>query len=490
MRAMKTSLITLSVFIFCLFTMQACSFEDGFDHVDADFSSHSDVLTRSDCSEKNLYASSILKDKIITEEFVPVILSDFIDKSLFKDVDRYSIQKVTKGNKNLMYVVNFDKGGWVIISGRFNVDNIILASGSEGRFDPNQIDCPEVRFWLEMTEEMVNNELEEDEVLDDEENVRSGPYDNEPYVWVRIPIGYVNSSSLLSSVDPLTITKWSQGWPWNYKTPFVNGYKTPLGCFPVAAAQLIVYLHNTIGHPAGRYRQIDTSFTWNGYDGYVSHVTRSDYSNNWYVMALENPGFQSALTDHVGDLIIDVGDRFQATYSYPYTSTSVYSYSNFSYFGLSCSLKDYDSYYDVDEVISNLEGDLPVIMNGWKSNVSVNINKIGHAWLIDGYKKYHNISDYQQYLRIIPTDSLSWYTNLGYDAIYTDSEKESLYPGIEEYEIIHNETHYYPVQFHMNWGHGGLYNDYYSITPATWITDSPNAYQYGLKIMYDFVSIE
>ena len=65
MRAMKTSLITLSVFIFCLFTMQACSFEDGFDHIDADFSSHTDVLTRSDCSEKNLYASSILKDKII-----------------------------------------------------------------------------------------------------------------------------------------------------------------------------------------------------------------------------------------------------------------------------------------------------------------------------------------------------------------------------------------------------------------------------------------
>ena len=488
---MKPIITITHITIAMIAAFSACSNVDTVDEITVNQENKLCLRTKGEAKIDNPSISISKKEKIVTKELVPVILASSLDRTVFKDVENYKIITVSREGRNLLHVVNFRDGGWAIVSGYFDEENNILAFGTEGTFEPSAVESPEVRFWLDMTEAMVEQKLVSDEKSTSKESLRSGPYDDEPFVWVRIPIGYVNSSSLVSNVDPLTVTEWDQFWPWNYKTPYVNGHKTPLGCFPVAAAQLIFYLHNTTGHPAGRFRQIDTCFTWNGSEGYYSsNVSRSDYSTNWYAMAGEDPGFRCSLTDHVGDFIIDVGDRFQAKYSYPLTSTSVYSYNNFSSFGLSCSIKDYNSNSDVNTVISDLEDDLPVIMNGWKNSYNIQQNKIGHAWLIDGYKKYHNISDYQQFLRIIPTDSLSFYSNLGYDAIFTDSEKESLYPGIEEYEIIHDPWHSYPVYFHMNWGFGGSYNDYFSSLPSTWNPNEDNAYQYGLKLMYNFSSIE
>ena len=69
-------------------------------------------------------------------------------------------------------------------------------------------------------------------------------------------------------------------------------------------------------------------------------------------------------------------------------------------------------------------------------------------------------------------------------------QDQSPTPCIEEYEIIHDPWHSYPVYFHMNWGFGGSYNDYFSSLPSTWNPNEDNAYQYGLKLMYNFSSIE
>ena len=432
--------------------MQACSFEDGFDHIDADFSSHTDVLTRSDCSEKNLYASSILKDKIITEEFVPVILSDFIDKSLFKDVDRYSIQKVSKGNKNLMYVVNFDKGGWVIISGRFNVDNIILASGSEGYFDPNQIDCPEVRFWLEMTEEMIEQEMIDDEDNTPNEILRSGPYDNETYVWVRFILEPQYSTTYnYSNLDHLVVTKWGQCEPWNYLCPLYNSTLCPLGCTAVAVGQMLYYLHDHITLPSGLFHTVVPYYYYHyNSSGYycTSSVNRSNYTANsprWALMETTNPGVLTSGVQYVGDLLIDIADRAESVFRLDgtagHTSTALFS----NYFGISCTKSNFSQ----STVVSSLNDSLPVLVS---AKISNNSNADGHEWIIDGYNSSHTVMDSRYRWRMVPPDSLSYYDPYAYDYVYTENEMHQFFPDVIEDEIIHEYSSFINYSYRMNWG--------------------------------------
>ena len=62
-----------------------------------------------------------------------------------------------------MHVANFDKGGWAIVSERFQEGDLILAFGAEGEVDPDNIESPEFRFWLERAELMLEQEMIEDE---------------------------------------------------------------------------------------------------------------------------------------------------------------------------------------------------------------------------------------------------------------------------------------------------------------------------------------
>lgn len=61
--------------------------------------------------------SEVVKYKKITKEFIPVFIDGLVDKNLFEDTKEYSIETVSINGRNLMYVINFEKGGWVIVSG-------------------------------------------------------------------------------------------------------------------------------------------------------------------------------------------------------------------------------------------------------------------------------------------------------------------------------------------------------------------------------------
>ena len=453
-----------------------------------------EIKTRSETFKNMTQFSDVITDKVVTIDFVPVILSGYLDNKDFKDIHDYSIETISREGRNLMYVVNFDEGGWAIVSGRFDEKNLVLAYGTKGHFSTDSIDSPELLFWLDMNKSRVEQEMIKDQKNQNKiisKSLRSSPYDNEPYVWFRIPVGIQTTTTQIANVNPLVETEWGQHSPWDYKTPLDNGNKCPLGCFPVAAAQVIRYLSSYIGHPAGSYRQIDTCFVWDPNNHwFISNVTRSNYSNGWNVMAVNNPGFQSAITNSVGDFIIDVGDRFRAEYSATKTSVVVGNYWYFSAYELACSYKSYNESADVNTVVSNLDNSLPVIITGWDSANRSDTNGDGHSWVIDGYKKKRHLTDYQRYLRIIPTDSLDFYSNLNYDRIYTNAEKELYYPGVDEYEIIHDYTSdYIETLFHMNWGYDGSYNDYFSIYPYTWEPEN-TTFQYRLKLHYNFSALE
>ena len=448
------------------------------------------VKTRGDLNQPNRSLSFVIKEKKITREFVPLILERALDRSLFKQTDSYTLTTVTKNGRNLMHVANFNKGGWAIVSGRFQEDNLILAYGAEGEFDPGNIESPEVRFWLERAESMLEQEMIEDEESVSAEAFRSGPYDDDPYVWLKVPVGCQNSSELYESVSPLTTTNWGQRDPWNWLCPVDPNTSTvcPLGCSAVAVSQMLYYLHNKIGVPSGLYHTIDTSFVWHPSDNYfTSSSIKSDYidpSILWNYMQKNKIPSQTFYTKNTGRFIFDVADRLHTTFSSSSGSGASTKTSIFSSFGISCDslLGFYQSI--TTNSIRNL---MPVLVRADDSNNTRTNNDDGgsHAWIIDGYKIFRHTSDNQMYLRIIPTDSLSFYPDLNYDMILTDSQKQSLYPDIEEYEIIHDYSYYYNTLYHMNWGWNGIDNGYYSSNPLLW-NPSPYVFSDGIIMFYGF----
>ncbi len=153
----------------------------------------------------------------------------------------------------------------------------------------------------------------------------------------------------------------------------------------------------------------------------------------------------------------------------------------FSSLGINCTLIDTFNDYITR---NSIRDEMPVLVSGYDSNITRSNDGEGGR-LIDGLQSTRYTEDYQQYLRIIPTDSLSFYPDLNYDMILTDSQKQFLYPDIEEYETIHEYNYYYSYLYSMNWGWNGSYNGYYSSAPLEWNPDN-SVYNDRLKMIYGF----
>ena len=130
------SLFRTSILLICFFALcSACTKEDASFDNSVVSALESDLTTRSDISPDSKVLSEVIKYKKITKEFIPVIINGLFDKKEFADTKDYSIEPVTKNGRNLMFVVNFEKGGWVIVSGRYDLESQILAFETTGEFN-------------------------------------------------------------------------------------------------------------------------------------------------------------------------------------------------------------------------------------------------------------------------------------------------------------------------------------------------------------------
>ena len=109
-----------------------------------------------------------------------------------KDIS-YSIKSLPDDSNPLLYVANNEKGGWAIVAGDYRDENQILAYSDEGYFNPDNIDNPELAFWLEMClSEMRNVEFDDSAINNDGQGqmMKSYPISfDEEYYWVRVPLG-------------------------------------------------------------------------------------------------------------------------------------------------------------------------------------------------------------------------------------------------------------------------------------------------------------
>ena len=94
--------------------------------------------------------------RLISPEMVPGILKMYLPQDLFSAVDKFSLKIISEEEKDLIFVVNFESGGWVLISGiQLSFESPILAFSTEGSYDPDAIKSPEAAFWLETTKRTI-----------------------------------------------------------------------------------------------------------------------------------------------------------------------------------------------------------------------------------------------------------------------------------------------------------------------------------------------
>lgn len=142
---MRTRLIT----ILCAFLAIGCSIQD---NPAEDF--------RSTDSTRSGMQSSSQKGMLVSQNQIPGILAGYLAKDTFPSIDKYTLKTVSEDGYNLIYVVNFDAGGWVLVSGiLFPNASPILGFSFDGMYDPDAIESPEAAFWLEATKRKIAEQI-------------------------------------------------------------------------------------------------------------------------------------------------------------------------------------------------------------------------------------------------------------------------------------------------------------------------------------------
>ena len=368
----------------------------------------------------------------------------------------------------LMYVVNYDKG-WEILSADKRAQPV-LAFSDDGEFsfetaNPGErvwlegLACdvlnlrtadkalqsraaennPNVGFWrgLELRKKMMEEELEMMTRIELPDSITLPPLTPLPDMpdypehghWELT--GTTTESVPVDTVNHMTQTRWYQTSPWDYYCPKVNGYTAPAGCAPVAAAQMLYYLHNKLGIP--RYALLDPSF-------YEEYPNLND-SIVWDSMAK----FHHSESGHreSARLIRDVGERIGAQYGESSTSapTGELPTKVFQPYGISCVFSDYDS----SIVKNSLQQRMPVVISAKRDQAG----EKGHAFIIDGYIRYKRVT----------TCEYSWFYDEEFAAnnpIDRVSPRTETSEGFPEIEYVC-----------MNWG---------------WFRDNDNYNWYGIGI--------
>ncbi len=479
----------------------ACSkVEDcSFDSISLDLEYRQTPQTRSSSSIYNAQKTTVVNNNKINKESLPAIIAGFLGNCGFKDLNKYTQETVTRNGRDLLYVINFNSGGWALISCRKQENNQIIAFCKDGQFNTQKIDCPEVEYWLNLSLSILEAQIIHDEDLFSQlvelNSSKDGLYvkslrifDDESYLWVRLPIDPIYTTTDTEIKSHLIPTHWGQYYPWNYLCPTRMGTVCPTGCVPVAISQLLYYLHSHLGSPESFSTLLNISFTWHSfYDDsyYLSSINRSNDDNSfmWGYMPLTNPGIRTLGSDYVGNLMMDVGNYLNTRYRQNRSTGFLYESSLEEPYNISSSFDGYDS----SVVVESLNQNMPVVVFGSDPDE----NNARHCWIIDGYLSRQTIKDTRYQWRMIPPDSLSFYNNIDYDYVLTETQKQQRYPHIQEFDI----EHYYTTlgstnMFRMNWGYDGNYdNGAYSFSTEGWISnyhyyDSPTMF-YNFRLTND-----
>ena len=128
-------------------------------------------------------------------------------------------RQMSKGETPPYYVFNVENnGGFVIVSGDDRVPDI-LGYSDKGNLDLDRLP-PNVAWWLSGYQKQL-------EAISQDASAAARAME----------------STKRAKVNPLVMTEWGQGYPYNDMCPVVNGQKCLTGCVATAMAQIMYYYH-------------------------------------------------------------------------------------------------------------------------------------------------------------------------------------------------------------------------------------------------------
>lgn len=414
-----------------------------------------------------------------------------------------SIDFVTEKQDTLAYIFNFDNG-WVVISGDKRAKPI-LGQSETGRLKAKG-NLQGIDTWLGTCVDDIlayknSNDIGSNDNVDfwrhvipqgkrtknQHKIITRGDVEGDLFWLLRFDYEELVTDSLSYSVPHLLNTKWGQGYPWNYKCPYGfdeegNRVTCPTGCTAVAMAQVIYYMHYFKGKPSGLYHDIECngiSYNENNYNVTFSRGNYTEDSPRWDLMAYNRYGTS---TNYVGDLMMDVGNRVEMTYS-GIGSGAFPSSEGFSHYSLTCKNGD----YSISTVNTNLDKGLPVIVVAYANKYKTGMWPFkktryseGHTWVIDGKAEQWKIFKKHYYWTL--TDEIRD-TDMN---IYPYIEKEYFIPDVYE-GMPYSENRIEVSDYYlMNWGYDGRWDDglYDRRSSEKWYANY-KYFQYDVSIYYD-----
>lgn len=267
----------------------------------------------------------------------------------------------------LFYAINFEKGGFVLVSATDAAIPVLGYSPDDGFSLQNQ--SPSMLHWIK------GYELQLDEII--QQNLQ--PTADMVAEWNAL-MNYVpaESANLRDSrgIEPLLPCKWNQGSPYNDLCPEDNtgpGGHVYSGCVATAMSQIIYYWRypmQGIGS-SGYYSDygylfVDFSQAEYKYEEMTNSITAADH----YEMA--------EIQYHCG---VAVDMMYSGSGSGAYSFDAATALRNHFGYSNTLTLKSKDDYSDVawaDLMKQNLDNGWPMYYNGYGSG--------GHAFNLDGYQ--------------------------------------------------------------------------------------------------------
>jgi hypothetical protein len=271
---------------------------------------------------------------------------------------------------------------------------------------------------------------------------------------------YVTDIESTETIPHLMTTAWSQTAPYNSACPFLSSGtgRSPAGCVPIAAAQMLFFLHDTLGvpktAPSEAYcnsKNNESPYDW-GQTNYTEDI--------WDKMRVDK--------GYTAPLIADVGRRVGVKYGDKGSSAVLKTLVDkvFSPYGISCEYDVYKEQY----ISSSLLKNMPVILSAYDDDGD------GHAFIADAYKKANYVTKFIQvyeYPNVYKPDGTLMVKPEGW-------VEETIYASYSDV-----------ISIGMNWGWGSSLqkNDEWFTLTGDWIktvgSDSMN-YHKNRKIIYNW----
>lgn len=218
------------------------------------------LLINNTCSlAKNQSLSKPLEDYRVRESDISFYLTQVKGYSPTK-ASSLDVEPVVYESDTVFYIINYEKG-WEVLSGDKRAPVVLINCDAGSITIDDLYSSPTQSAYIDALTINLSKALNDADFYSSEEIQDS---------WLCLmeslngaesgggkrPVNKKRSIIYSETRDHLLSTKWGQGAPWNQEGPYKNSSMSDhclMGCVPVAAAQVLYYLHYKIGKPVGTY---------------------------------------------------------------------------------------------------------------------------------------------------------------------------------------------------------------------------------------------